>query len=90
MRTGGSLSRYPALEKRKGFVTLYKWVGRISKVPGIRVGWRPYEGILRKVTLQATGLCYVSEVRIVAERLHRKLVVHQQRTGDRFRIASST
>lgn len=40
---------------------------RAGEVPGIDVGWRPYGGILREVTLETTGLCYVSEVRILAE-----------------------
>jgi beta-galactosidase/beta-glucuronidase len=42
-------------------------LAQAGEVPGANVGWRPYGGILREVTLNATERCYVSEVRVVAE-----------------------
>lgn len=43
--------------------------GREGEVPGIDSGWRPFGGILREVFLEATELCYIENVKIVAEPL---------------------
>ncbi len=37
-----------------------------GEVPGKNVGWRPFGGILREVSLQAMARCYVAEARVVA------------------------